>query len=128
MDPISIVVAAVVAGAAATLKDTAGQAVKDMYSGLVDLMRRRFGGHTDVAAAIEKAGHQPAAARDELERALQSAGITANDETVRAAQQLLALSDPEGTHAGKYQVTITHSKGVVVGDHANVTMTFGADE
>lgn len=128
MDPISIVVAAVVAGASAALKDTAGQAVKDMYSGLVALMRRRFGGHTDVTAAIEKADNEPAAAGGELERALRSAGITADDETVRTAQQLLAISDPEGTHAGKYQVTITHSKGVVVGDHATVTMTFGADE
>lgn len=128
MDPISIIVAAVVAGAAAALKDTAGQAVKDAYRGFVGLLKRRIREHTDAEAAVDKAEQDSETARIELERVLQAAGVTADDEVVRAAQQVLALADPEGAKTGKYQVTITGSKGVVVGDHANVHMTFGADD
>jgi hypothetical protein len=49
----------------------------------------------------------------------------ADDEAVvRAAQQLLALVDPNGARTGKYNVTISGGKGIVVGDYAHAEMTF----
>jgi hypothetical protein len=41
MDPVSLVVAAVVAGAVSGVKDTATQVVKDTYAGLKQLLERR---------------------------------------------------------------------------------------
>jgi len=38
MEPISIIVEALVAGASSALKETAGKAVKDAYQGLKDLL------------------------------------------------------------------------------------------
>lgn len=42
MDPISIIVTALVLGAAAGLKPTTGQTVKDAYAGLKALLQRKF--------------------------------------------------------------------------------------
>ena len=44
MDPITLIVAALAAGAAAGLGDTASQAIKDAYAGLKGLIKRRFAG------------------------------------------------------------------------------------
>jgi hypothetical protein len=43
MDPISLVVSTLAAGALAALKPTAEQAVKDAYGGLKSLIQRRYG-------------------------------------------------------------------------------------
>src|ERR1700722_6846176 len=42
MDPVTLIVAALVAGAAAGLKDTASSAIKDAYNGLRGLVLRRL--------------------------------------------------------------------------------------
>ena len=43
MEPISLILAALAAGAAAAAKDTAGTAVKDAYEGLKALIKKKFG-------------------------------------------------------------------------------------
>ena len=42
MDPVSVIVTALAGGAAAALKDTASQAIKDGYAGLKALVLRRL--------------------------------------------------------------------------------------
>ena len=54
MDPISLIIAALAAGAIAGVKDTAGQAVKDAYAGLKALVHRRFAGNRDAEAALDQ--------------------------------------------------------------------------
>jgi hypothetical protein len=41
MDPLTVIAAALLAGAAAALKDTAAQAVRDAYTGLKSLIARK---------------------------------------------------------------------------------------
>jgi hypothetical protein len=127
VDPVSLIVAALAAGASAALKETAGQAVKDAYGGLKSLLRRKLADEPAARSAIEKHDEAPEApeawerpVREELTRT----GLGDDEEVVRQAQELLALVDPEGARAGKYNVTISGGKGIVVGDHAQVTMTF----
>jgi hypothetical protein len=48
MDPISIIVTALVTGAATALKPTTEQAIKDAYAGMKALIQRKFG-HIDVS-------------------------------------------------------------------------------
>jgi hypothetical protein len=43
MDPVSVIVAALAAGAAAGAKPTAEQAIKDAYAGLKGLIQRKWG-------------------------------------------------------------------------------------
>jgi hypothetical protein len=121
MDPVSLVVAALVAGAAAGVKDTAGAVVTDLYTGLKALLRRRFGGDAkaDSELAEVERGGDPSA----LRRRLETAGV--DEELGGQAAELLRRLDPEGARAGKYHVQISGGKGTVVGDNATVTMNFG---
>lgn len=58
MDPISLLVAALAAGAKAALQDTASTAVKDAYAGLKSLIVSKFG----KKASIESLEETPASA------------------------------------------------------------------
>jgi hypothetical protein len=48
MDPITLIVTALVAGAALGVQDTASEMVKDAYASLKALVRRRLGGTCQV--------------------------------------------------------------------------------
>ena len=56
MDPISLILAALGAGAIAATKDTAATAVKDVYQGLKTLIKQRFAaqGKEDDSDIIDK--------------------------------------------------------------------------
>jgi hypothetical protein len=124
VEPISLIIAALAAGAVAGARDTAGAAVKDVYGGLKALIRRRFGGNREASAALDLSECQPAAPPGELARYLWAVGAETDEELIAAAQAVLRLVDPAGARTGKYEVTISGGKGIVVGDQANVTMTF----
>lgn len=121
MDPVSLIVAALVAGAATALKDTASQAVKDAYAGFKALLRRRTEDAPAVEVAMQQHEEAPEVWEQPLRQQLTKAGIGQDAEVVAAATRLLALADP----GGKYTVTITGGQGVVVGDGNSVKMTFG---
>jgi hypothetical protein len=127
VDPITLIVAAVVAGAAAGLQDTAGSVIKDGYAALKSLIRSRFG-HRDhaideqLAAADQKPGTTPA----QLAELLRSAGAGSDQDLVRAARALLAQADPDGTWQRQVRdnITISNSTGVVGTNTGTVTMNF----
>lgn len=131
MEPISMITAALAAGAAAAAKETAGEAVKDAYSGLKSVLRRLFGGKPEAEATLEE--YTDAAAKgaeappeNALRDALAEAGAAGAPEAVEAAERVLQEVDPEGAAAGRYTVTVAGNvQGQVVGDRANVTMNFG---
>ena len=56
MEPITLILTALVAGATAAAKDTAGQAIKDSYTGLKGLIKQRFADKdkADSAAILDK--------------------------------------------------------------------------
>jgi hypothetical protein len=124
MDPISLILAALAAGATAAVKDTAGEAVKDAYAGLKALVRRRFGADSKAEAELEALERQPEADPVALRAQLEGAGADHDDEILRVARELLEQLDPDGARAGKYRVNVSGGKGVVVGDNATVTMNF----
>jgi hypothetical protein len=121
MDPISLILAAVVAGASEAARETAGTAVKDAYTGLKEIIRRRFGGDRNAEAELEKAEQNPEADHTLLKDRLEATGADRDEELLVAARALLEQVDPDGR---KYGVKISGGKGIVVGDHSTVTMTF----
>jgi hypothetical protein len=123
VDPISMIVAALAAGAATAVSDAAGQAVKDAYAGLKALLLRRSASKEVIDGHADAPDVWDAPLRQQLDRA----GVGEDEQIVQAAQRLLAIADPEGSKAGKYNVHISGGKGIVVGDHADVTMTFEND-
>ena len=75
MDPISIIVGALVTGATAAGKEVAVQAVKDAYEGLKGMIVEKFGSKAEVKDALQKVEKVPesearkAFLKEELERA-----------------------------------------------------------
>jgi hypothetical protein len=125
MDPVTLIVAALTAGAATGLQDTVSDAVKDAYRSLKALVSKRLAGRRDgelVLARYQEAPHTWAAP---LTAELTEAGAAGDASLVAAAQALMKLIDESGSRAGKYAVQIQGSQGVQVGDHNTQTNTFG---
>lgn len=118
MDPVSLIVAALVAGAAAGTTDTVGTAIGDAYAGLKALLQRRFGRKANAEIEDLARGGDEDALRKRL------GAVEVDDALIAKATELLRHHDPDGTGKGKYRVTITGGQGSVVGDHATVTMNF----
>lgn len=116
MDPVSMISAALTAGALAGTQETASAAVKNAYSALLGMVRQRLRGKPAAEAALAKHEAEPAASQASLAAVLARSEAGADPEVVRAAQALLALVDETGTRAGKYVVEVYDSQGVQVGD------------
>ena len=127
MDPVTLVVSALVAGLTAGVTDTAKTAVKDMYASLKARVLKNAEEHEEVQAALEKVENKPesAARQAVLKEELAEVSVGADKELLELAKTLLEKIDPQGAQSGKYNVTITDAQGVVIGDHAQVEQHFG---
>jgi hypothetical protein len=111
MEPISLIIAAVIAGATTAAGDVATSAVKDVYSGLKTLLKRRFSDSGDHTAESELEAASPNEER--LRSALESSGAATDQEIIEKAKAVMLAKDPEGAAAGKYNV---HISGGIVGN------------
>jgi hypothetical protein len=125
MDPVTLIVMALAAGAALGLKDTASQAVKDAYGGLKALVKKRFTGRPDGELVLARHEQAPDTWKEPLAAELTAADAGDDAELVAAAQAVMRLADPAGSQAGKYTVHVSGGQGVQVGDHNTQTITFG---
>ncbi|MGH3973867.1 MAG: hypothetical protein ACRDS9_11165 [Pseudonocardiaceae bacterium] len=124
MDPISLIVGALAAGAATGLTDTAAGAVKDAYAGLRDVVQRRFAGRRVAQTALEEHERAPQVWRAPLSAELMAVGADTDAQIVAAAQRVMAALDEAGSASGKYLVDLHGAQGVQVGDHNAQTNTF----
>jgi hypothetical protein len=124
MDPISLVMGALAAGAASGLGDSATGAVKDAYAGLRDLVRRRVAGRLVAQTALEEHERAPQVWQAPLSAELVAVGADTDAQIVAAAQRVMALVDEVGSNSGKYRVDLSGAQGVQVGDHNIQTNTF----
>ncbi len=125
MEPISLVLGALAAGAAAAAQDTASQAVKDAYAGLKTLIQRRFAKKEapEGEMALSKYEAKPAVWEAPLKDALVEAETDQAPEILKAAEALKhALEQTrEGRAAvSKYILNIQGSEVGVIGDGARV--------
>lgn len=125
MDPISVVLAALAAGATAAAQDTTSQAVKDAYAGLKALVKKRFAGKSQAEIALTEYEKDQDTWQKPLQKSLVETGADQDETIVRQARQVLNLVNPQQASQGKYNVQIGEGKGFVIGDHAQVTQTFG---
>jgi len=136
MDPITLILAALAAGAAAGGKDLANNAIKDAYHGLKTLLMARFqkqaserGGtdavHVDPVAVLQAHETRPDTWAAPLSDVLEESRAAYDEDILRAARVLLEQADPHGTAAGKYRLDLRGAQGVQVGDHGQMTNTFG---
>jgi hypothetical protein len=126
MDPISVIMAALAAGAGVGLKDTASRAVKDTYGGLRELVRRRLANRPAAQTALVEHEKAPQVWQAPLSAELVAVDAGSDEKLVVAAQRLLALVDEAGSRSGKYLVDARGAQGVQLGDHNTQTNTFAA--
>jgi hypothetical protein len=130
MDPITLIVAALAAGASAgtidALKDNAKEAAKAAYGKLHDRVKRRFQGNASAEVILAEHQADPETYAGPLAKKLTEAGAGEDGDLVAAAQALMDLVDAAGAKSGKYTVTINNSEGVYVGDHGIQVNRFDA--
>lgn len=125
MDPISMVLAALLAGACTAGGAVANAVVEDVYRSLKDKLLARLGGDTAAVKALERHASDPKSWESPLREALIASGAAEDLGVLRAAQEVLALVDGTGAQVGKYVADARGAQGVVIGDNAQVSQLFG---
>lgn len=125
MDPITLIVTALAAGAASGLTDTTATAVHDAYLSLKALVRRRLGSRADGELVLARHAEAPGTWEGPLAAELSAAGAGIDHDLIQAAQALMRLADDAGYRSGKYSVDARGSQGVQVGDHNIQHNVFG---
>jgi hypothetical protein len=120
MDPITLIITALAAGASAgaldAVKDDVKEAVKRAYAKLRGLARNRVAVRPDGELALDRYETSPQTWRPVLAGELTAAGAADDKDLVAAAKALMELVDQAGAKQGKYNVTITGGQGIQVGD------------
>jgi hypothetical protein len=127
MDPLSVIMEALGAGASAALKDSASQAVKDAYASLKSLVQRHFANKPEAQTALEQYEKKPLVWEAPLKDALGESELSKEIVVVECAQRLLRLVQPQQVASGKYNLSVGSSQGMVVGDKNTVDQHFGRD-
>lgn len=128
MDPLTLILTALTAGATASFKDTANQTVKDAYNGLKVLIKSKFAGKPDAEMALVQHEKKPDVWKAPLEEGLKETGVDRDQDIIAAAQQLMKLVQPQQAAMGKYNVQIAGNvQGYAQGDNQQVTMNFGSE-
>lgn len=103
MEPISIILAALVAGAA----KAAGDAAPDAYNGLKALIKRKFAGEPKAEMVLEEHETDPETYEAPLKKKLVEAGADKDKEIIEKADKLLKQLTPEeaATIIQNYNIT-----------------------
>ena len=130
MDAITLILTALATGASAgavdELTDEAKDKVKAAYGKLRGLLTRRFGeaGTPNAEGTLADYEDDPETYEKGLAKKLTAAGADGDADILAAARVLVDLLGQQGLQASKYNVTITDSQGIQVGDHAKQTNKF----
>ena len=120
MDPITLIVTALAAGASggaiSALQDDVKGAVVAAYGKLRGLVGRRAAGNPGAELALTEYEADPGHWETPLTAKLTQLGAADDADLVAAAKELMELVDGSGARAGKYTVTIKNAKGVQLGD------------
>lgn len=130
MDPITLILTALATGASAgaidELKNEVKDKVKAAYEKLRDLLGKRFreAGTPNAEGTLSDYEEDPETYGKGLSKKLTAAGADQDADILSAAQTLLDLVGQNGPKASKYNVAITRSKGIQIGDHNTQTNKF----
>lgn len=106
MEPVTLILTALVAGAA----KAAGDAAPDAYKGLKALIQKKFAGKPEAEMALAKHEEKPKVWEEPLKEALVESGVDQDQETLKAAQAVLdKIKEQSGGQEIIHQ-TISHVK------------------
>ncbi|MCL2583228.1 MAG: hypothetical protein FWE35_12315 [Streptosporangiales bacterium] len=120
MEPITLIVTALAAGASSGAIEGLAASVKEnakaAFSKLHALVQRRFEGNASAQVILDEHQNDPESYETPLAKKLTETGAADDSELLEAAKGLMELLDQSGASAGKYNVTVQGSQGVQVGD------------
>jgi RIP homotypic interaction motif len=116
MEPISLILAALLAGATKGAGEAAGTAIKDAYVGLRDAVKRKLAARPAAGSAVEEYTADPANWAPALTAYLKQVDADRDEALLSLAQAVMAQADPAGSSSGKYSVDLRGAQGVQVGD------------
>jgi hypothetical protein len=125
MDPITLIVTALAAGAASGTADAAASAMKDAYVRLRALVAKRLGGRPDAELVLAKHEQAPEMWQAPLMAELAEAAADRDLDLIQAAGALMRLVD-EARTPGKYTVDTRGAQGVQIGDRTRQDNVFNA--
>jgi len=112
VDPISVVMEALTAGALSGARDVASRSVKDSYDRLKSLLRTRFGGRVAAETALDEHEQDPKSWGSALRSELLRSGVDRDQRVVEQAQALLYIIGPGSSGSGDtFNVDNRGSKG-----------------
>lgn len=123
MDPITVIVTALIAGAAAGGSDAAAAAVRDAYAAIRNRLSQA-GRDAETTAAIEANEAAPGENVAAIEAAVTRTGLGSDQEAGAAASRLLANLSSDRIEQAKSLIDLSHAQGVQVGDHNTQNNTF----
>jgi len=123
MEPMSIIVGALVAGAAGAGKDVASQAVKDAYAGLKGLVVRKFGSKTEVGSALKLLEKKPDAEdrKETLRVELEEAGAAQDGKVLELARFLMEVLKEQGASGSHFETRNQGDGAIAQGSGAQAT-------
>ena len=126
MDPVSLIEGALVAGATASAKDVASQAVKDAYTGLKTVLSRLFVDQPTAQVILAEHEADPQTYEKPLKKLLIEAHADQETELLDAAERVMTLVQPQQIGMSKFTIQNTGTvQGQNIGDHNTITQTFG---
>lgn len=127
MDPVTLIVTALVAGAAKAVGKTAEQVVSDAYNGLKDLIKRKFGHDSTLASAVNVLEAKPNSAdlQGVVKNQIEASKAGEDPEIKTAAQRLYDLikAQPGGTELVNQIATGNYIAQAAGGSTATVTIS-----
>jgi len=126
MDPITLIVTALAAGAALGTQDTVSAMVRDAYAGLKQLAKKRLGSRPGAELMLAKHEQAPETWQAPLMAELAETGADGDRDLIAAAQAVLDLVGRTEGRTGKYTVDVRGARGVQIGDHNRQDNVFNA--
>lgn len=126
MDPITLIVAALAAGAARGAQSAASAMVSDAYGGLKTLVRGRLGSRPGAELVLAEHERAPETFREPLMAELARVEAGRDADLIAAAKALLNLVGEAEGRLGKYTVDARGAQGVQIGDGNRQEVVFHA--
>lgn len=127
MDPVSLILAALGAGAV----KTAGGVAQDAYNGLKALIKRKFEskGKSDSVAILDKYEQKPEKTKALLEDELTEVEADKDEEIIKLAQKLMEQLNPQQAAEGKFSVQISGGtvQGLTQQNTGTINQNYGKD-
>ncbi len=110
MEPISLIISALTAGA----KQAATQVAPDAYNALKSLIQSKFAGEPKAEMVLEEHEQEPETYEAPLKKKLADAGADRDEAIINAVQELLKQLKPQEAAAGKFNMQVEGDiKGIV---------------